>query len=147
MAMSDSSATQHARIFLPRDKHGRFVARPGATPRPARVSPLRSRDASGRARSLPLRDARGRFVAFSTTSAPSWYVFCADGYRIPGGDEARATAIDARPALESQPLPAARAMHRRRPAIQWDEIATWLLIATFVVVVGWHMLHLQLPNR
>lgn len=146
MAMTDSSATQRARILPPRDARGRFVARPGATLRPARTSPLRSRDASGRVRSLPSRDARGRFVAFSTMSAPSWYVFCADGYRIPG-DEVRATAIDARLARESQALPPARAMRRRRPAMQWDEIATWLLIATFVVVVGWQMLHLHRPNR
>jgi hypothetical protein len=147
MAMTYSSATQRARILPPRDARGLFVARPGATLRPARTSPLLSRDAAGRVRSLPSRDARGRFVAFSTTSAPSWYVFCADGYRIPGGDEVRATAIDARPAPESQPLPPARAVRRRRPAMQWDEIASWLLIATFVVVVGWHMLHLHLPNR
>ena len=147
MAMADRSAAQRARTLPPRDERGRFVARPGATPRPARVSPLRSRDAAGRVRSLPSRDARGRFVAFSTISAPSRYVFCADGYRIPGDDEVRATAIDARPDLESQPLPPARAMRRPRPAMQWDEIATWLLIATFVVVVGWHLVHLQLPNR
>ena len=31
--------------------------------------------------------------------------------------------------------------------MRWDEIATWLLITTFVVVVGWQMLHLHLPNR
>jgi hypothetical protein len=31
--------------------------------------------------------------------------------------------------------------------MQWDEAATWLLIAIFVVVVGWHGLHLQLPHR
>jgi hypothetical protein len=147
MAMFDSRATQRARILPPRDGRGRFVARPVATLKPARTSPLRSRDASGRVRSRPSRDARGRFVAFSTTPAPSWYVFCADGYRIPGDDEVRATAINARPVPESQPLPPARAMRRRCPAMQWDEIATWLLIATFVVVVGWHMIHLQLPNR
>ena len=74
-------------------------------------------------------------------------MFCADGYRIPGNDEVHAKAIDARLAPQSQPLPPARVMRRRRLAMQWDEIATWLLIATFVVVVGWHMLHLQLPNR
>jgi hypothetical protein len=84
---------------------------------------------------LPSRDARGRFVAFPTTSAPSWYVFCADGYRIPGD------------APQPQPLPPARVVRRRCPAMRWDEVATWLLIGTFVVIVGWHMFHLQLPNR
>ena len=74
-------------------------------------------------------------------------MFCADGYRIPGGDDVRATAVDVRPTPVSQPLPPARVMRHRRPAMQWDAIATWLLIATFVVMVGWHVLHLQLPNR
>jgi hypothetical protein len=100
---------------------------------------------SRRAHSLPSRDARGRFVAFPTTSAPSWYVFCVDGYRIPGNTEVIAVAVDARPA--PQPLPPARVVRSRRPAMQWDEIATWILIAVFVVVVGWHGLHLQLPHH
>ncbi|HEX8112843.1 MAG TPA: hypothetical protein VF516_34165 [Kofleriaceae bacterium] len=61
-----------------------------------------------------------------------------------------AMAVDARPAPQPQPLPPARVVRRRRPAMQWDEIATWILIAVFVVivvVVGWHLLHLQLPHH
>jgi hypothetical protein len=74
-------------------------------------------------------------------------VFCADGYRIPGNTEVMAIAVDARPAPQPQPLPPARVVRRGRPAMQWDEIATWILIAIFVVVVGWHLLHLQLPHH
>jgi len=149
MAMTDTdgSAAQRARNLPPRDARGRFVARPRATPRPASVSPSATRDAAGRARSLPSRDGRGRFVAFPTTSAPSWYVFCADGYRIPGPADMM-TSVDPRPAPQPEPLlPPARVLRRRRPAMRWDEVATWLLIATFFVVVGWQMLHLHLPNR
>ena len=143
----DGRATQRSRNLPPRDARGRFVARPGATPRTARVKPAAPRDASGHARTLPSRDARGRFVAFPTTSAPSWYVFCADGYRIPGNTEVMAMAVDARPAPQPQPLPLARVVRRGRPAMQWNEIATWILIAIFVVVVGWQLLHLQLPHH
>ncbi|HEX8112844.1 MAG TPA: hypothetical protein VF516_34170 [Kofleriaceae bacterium] len=84
MTETESRATQRARNLPPGDARGRSVARPGAAPKTARVAPAMPGDASGQALSLPSRDARGRFVAFPTTSAPSWYVFCADGYRIPG---------------------------------------------------------------
>jgi hypothetical protein len=141
--MTETESTPRARHLPPRDARGRFVARPGAMPKTVRVAPAAPCDASGRVCALPSRDARGRFVAFPTTEAPSWYVFCADGYRIPGHTEVMAMAVDAQP----QPLPPARVMRRRRPAMQWDEIATWILIAIFVIVVGWHMLHLQPPHR
>jgi hypothetical protein len=149
MAMSEieSRAIQRARNLPPRDARGRFVARPGATPKAAHVAPAVPRDASDRTRSLPSRDARGRFVAFPMTSAPSWYVFCADSYRIPGDAEVMAMAIDARLAPQPQPLPPARIVRRHRPPMRWDEIATWILIAIFVGVVGWYGLHLQLPHH
>jgi hypothetical protein len=139
--------TAPARTPQPRDARGRFVARPDVAPRALRVRRVPRRGASGRVRSLPSRDARGRFVAFPTTSAPSWYVFCADSYRIPGDMDVRPLQSDARPAAQPQPLPPARVVRRRRPRMQWDEVATWLLIAVFVVVVGWHGLHLQFPHR
>ena len=131
----------------PRDARGRFVARPGAAPRAARNDRLPPRGGSGRVRSVPSRDARGRFVAFPTTSAPSWYVLCADGYRILGDADVLPMQHDARPAPQPQPLPPARVVRRRRPPMQWGEVATWLLMAIFVVVVGWHGLHLQFPHR
>jgi hypothetical protein len=46
-----------------------------------------------------------------------------------------------------KPLPPARVVRRWRQLMQWDEVATWLLIAVFVVVVGWHGLHLRFPHR
>jgi hypothetical protein len=104
--------------------------------------------ASARTRPLPPRDAKGRFVAFTTTSAPSWYVFCADGYRIPG-DEVAATATqnEAQPATQPQPLPRARVVRRRRSPTQWQDVVSWILITLFVAVVGWRGLHLQVPHR
>src|SRR5215468_6674512 len=98
MTETDSRATQRARNLPPRDARGRLVARPGATLRTARVAPVVPRDTSGHARTLPSRDSRGRFVAFPTTSAPSWYVFCADGYRIAGHNAVMPMQMDARPA-------------------------------------------------
>jgi len=136
-----------ARTLPPRDARGRFVARPNATPRAPRARRLPPRGGSDRVRSLPSRDARGRFVAFPTTSVPSWYVFCADGYRIPSDMDVRLLQSDARQIAQPQPLPPARVVRRERPRMQWDEVATWLLIAVFVVVVGWHGLHLQFPHR
>jgi hypothetical protein len=78
---------------------------------------------------------------------PSWYVFCADGYRIPGASEVMAMTVDARPAPQPEPLPPARVVRRRRPAMQWDQIGAWILMATFVVVIGWRLFHLQMPHH
>jgi len=36
---------------------------------------------------------------------------------------------------------------RRRRPIDWAEVATWMLMAVFIVVVGWHGLHLPRPHR
>jgi hypothetical protein len=58
--------------------------------------------------------------------------------------EVMAMAVDARPVPQPQPLPPARVVRHRRPAMPWEEIGTWTLTAIFVVVVGWHLLHLQL---
>ena len=121
----------------------RFTARRGA----ARGWSPKRRDAGARARVLPSRDAHGRFVAFPTTSAPSWYVFCADAYRIPGDADVMPMQLTAPRVPAPQPLPPVRVVRRRRPRMQWDEVATWVLLALFVVAVGWHGLHLQFPHR
>ena len=72
-----------------RDAWRRFVAWPDQAREAPRAclcsqSPRDARDDPDRVHVMPSRDARGRFVAFPTTSAPRWYVFCAAGYRIPG---------------------------------------------------------------
>jgi hypothetical protein len=51
--------------------------------RPVRDGRYRGSEAA-RVRPLPSRDGRGRFVVYPTSDAPSWYVFCCDGYRIKG---------------------------------------------------------------
>jgi hypothetical protein len=104
-------------------------------------------DPIARIRILPPRDSRGRFVAFPTANAPSWYVFCTDCYRIPGAAEVMPMALDARPAPPPQQLPPARMVRRRRPLMRRDELLTWLLLALFVVVMGWYGLSLPVPQR
>jgi hypothetical protein len=127
MAVAQSARTH----TLPqRDARGRFMARPGTIPK------------APRARVLPSRDARGRFVSFPTTNAPSWYVFCADGYRILGAAEVMPMQIAERPVPQPQPPPPARAVHRRRPWMQRDEALFWLSMVLFVVAIGWYRLTL-----
>src|SRR4051794_36522358 len=125
--MTETVAVENgqARVLRLRGARGRFVAQPDAPRRATRRRTLPPLDGQGRAWTLPARDARGRFVAFPTTDAPSWYVFCADGYRIPGDAEVMARLIDARPEPQPTPLPPARVVHRRRPAMRWEEVATW----------------------
>ena len=133
------------RTLPPRDARGRFMAQPGAAPKAPRTHVLRSRDEHGRVRVLPSRDARGRFVSFPATNAPSWYVLGADAYRIPSEADILPHRLDVQPA--PQPLPVAKVVRRRRRPIDWAEVATWLLMAVFVVLVGWHGLHLERPHR
>lgn len=141
MEMFGPAARSYA--AAPGDVCGRFARRRGR----ARAYPPKPRDAGGRARVLPSRDAHGRFAAFPTIAAPSWYVFCAGTYRIPGDADVVPIHLSAPPVPASQPLPPARIVRRRRPPMQWDEVATWLLIAIFSFAVVWHGLHLQRPHR
>jgi hypothetical protein len=145
MMETEAIPSARTRILPPRDARGRFMARPSAAPKAPRVRAVPPRDARGRVRALPSRGARGRFVSFPMRNAPSWYVLCADGYRIPG--EAALMPIDTRPAPQPEPLPVARVMRRRRSSMQWDEWVTWLLMALFVVVVGWYGVHLPRPHH
>src|SRR5262249_55840548 len=106
MDMVEMATAPNARTHTlpPRDSRGRFVARSGTAPKAPRVRSLSQRDDRRRMRMLPPRDARGRFVSFPTTNAPSWYVFCADGYRIPDAAEVVSMQVSAPPAPPPQPL-------------------------------------------
>jgi len=97
-----------------------------------------------RARTMPSRDSRGRFVSFPTTDAPSWYVFCADGYRIPGEPPTDAIAPTAR-----QPLPRAVARSRRisRTRLTRADLLTYLVFVVGYIALLWYALHLPRPNR
>jgi hypothetical protein len=115
-----------------RDARGRFVARARVLARTPRV------------RKLPARDSRGRFVAFPTTQAPSWYVLCADGYRIPG--EPLTTPLPVSAPAAPQTLPRAT-VHTRRPRFTRTELQSALLLLLLIVVSAWYGLHLPAPHR
>lgn len=147
--MVEMAATPNARTHTlpPRDARGRFVARSGAAPKSPRVRSLSQRDDRRRTRALPPRDARGRFVSFPTTIAPSWYVFCADGYRIPDEAEVLPMQVSAPPALPPQPLPPARVVRRSRPRMNRDEVVNWLVMLLFLVGMYWYARSLPVPHR
>ena len=113
----------------------RSTARAGVTAKVART------------RTTPSRDSRGRFVSFPTTDAPSWYVFCADGYRIPGEPPTDAIAPSAPTAR--QPLPRAVARSRRisRTRLTRVDLLTYLVFVVGYIAVLWYGLHLPRPNR
>ena len=103
---------------------------------------------AARVRTMPTRDSRGRFVSFPTIDAPSWYVFCADGYRIPGepGPEAITPSAPAAP----QPLPRAVARSRRRTPrarLTRADLLTYLAFVVGYIAVLWYGLHLPRPYR
>lgn len=147
--MTETNATPSPRIrtLPPRDARGRFVARLSAAHGAPRVGSPMPRNDRGRVRALPSRDARGRFVAFPTTSAPSWYVLCADGYRIPGEAEVMPMHVSAPLAPPPQPLPSARVVRRRRPAMRRDEVVNWLVMLAFLVGMYWYAFSLPVPHR
>ena len=96
---------------------------------------------------MPSRDSRGRFVSFPTTDAPSWCVFCADGYRIPGEPLPEALASSALTAR--QPLPRAVARSRRTPRLRLTraDLLTYLVFVVGYIAVLWYGLHLPRPHR
>jgi hypothetical protein len=125
-----------------RDCRGRFVARPGI----ARVvvSSAPSSAPPRRPRPTPARDCRGRFVS-RTASAPSWYVFSADAYRIPG--EALPVALAA-PTISTGPAsPAVRKRPRKRPWFTRGDLESALLALFIVLVSLFYAAHLPRPQR
>src|ERR1044071_1169293 len=100
-----------------------------------------------RTRTMPARDSRGRFVSFPTTDAPSWYVFCADGYRIPGEPLPEVVAPVA--PTTRQPLPRAVARSRRTPRVRVTraQLLTYLVCVVGYLALLWYGLHLPRPHR
>jgi hypothetical protein len=101
-----------------------------------------------RTRTMPSRDSRGRFVSFSTTAAPSWYVFCAAEYRIPG----ETPSADILPVFPAAPQRLPRAIARWRRRISGTRLSradwlTYLVFAVSYVALAWYAFHLPPPHR
>lgn len=92
----------------------------------------------------PSRDSRGRFAAVPTSDAPSWYVFSAEGYRIPG--EPLPEVLVPSVAAPRAPLPRAVAQPRRSRVTQVDRL-TWLVFAVGYIAMLWYGLQLPRPHR
>lgn len=115
----------------PRDARGRFVAVTAGAAKPRRE------------RALPSRDSRGRFVAYPTIDAPSWYVFCCDGYRIPGEPPAPSAP------LITPVVPHALPRAIARPRCAWlvrSYLENAILFVLLVIAMALYWWHLQ-PAR
>src|SRR5262249_54421444 len=66
-------------------------------------------------------------------------------YRIPGEVDAPPIQVIERPA--PPPLPVARVLRRKAPAMRRDELMTWLGMLIFLVVVYWYGLSLPRPHH
>jgi hypothetical protein len=112
---------------------------PGARPANGGAHPTRPR-------TMPSRDSRGRFVSCPTSTAPSSYVLCTDGYRVPG-DLAPEAILPPEPTVR-QPLP--RAVAGSRPGCKRIDRADpwiWLVLIIGYLALGWYGLHLPRPHR
>lgn len=107
------------------------------TPRDIENSPQRRR-------TLPARDARGRFVAFPTTSAPSWYVLDAAAYRIP---EAAAEPEILPGRTAAPPRPRARRLAQWRAGGVGGDVRFALTMLVFVAVMFVYALQLPRPHH
>jgi hypothetical protein len=93
-------------------------------------------------RALPARDGRGRFVAYPTSQAPSWYVFSADCYRIPGEPAAPALPAVAAPVPNSL---SRRTTRTRRPWFTSSELQSAFLVLLVLIATAWYAV--RLPPR
>lgn len=100
-----------------------------------------------RTRTMLSRDSRGRFVSFPTTDAPSWYVFCADGYRIPGEPPTNAIAPSVPTARQPLPRAVARSQRIPRTRLSRADLLTYLAFVVGYIAVLWYGLQLPRPNR
>jgi len=114
-----------------RDAHGRFVASAAEAVKPRR------------ARALPSRDSRGRFVAYPTSDAPSWYVFCCDGYRIPEDQPAPPPPLIVPAAPRARPRAIARPW---RASLTRSYLENAISFVLFVIATTWYWWHLPPPR-
>jgi hypothetical protein len=96
-----------------------------------------------RVRTLPARDSRGRFVAFPTTNAPSWFVFCCDSYRIAGEPP---TTLSPKVAPRLPELPRA-IVRRRRPRVTQAQLENAVAFLLLMIVLAWYWWHLAPPHH
>jgi hypothetical protein len=94
-----------------------------------------------RVRALPARDSRGRFVAFPTTNAPSWFVFCCDSYRIAGEP-----AVPLLPAPSLHEFPHA-IVACRRPRVTRAHLENAIAFLLFMITLAWYWWHLPPPHH
>jgi len=88
---------------------------------------------------MPAQDSRGRFVAGARSEAPSWYVFSADAYRIPG----EAPQLPSLPTPSRAPaVPAASRTKIARRGHSRDLLHSGLLVVLILVVSGCYAVHL-----
>jgi hypothetical protein len=87
-----------------------------------------------RTRRCPARDSRGRFVAASTSHAPSWYVFCADLYRIPGEPEVVPQADPS----STPPVPTSSKARMCRTRFTRSALESYFLVLLVVIVSIWY---------
>lgn len=96
-----------------------------------------------RARALPARDSRGRFVAFPTSQAPSWYVLCIGGDRIPAPASPHAPVeVGAVSAVALHAIPRARL-----PLFPRGGLHSAFLVLLVIVVSAWYRIQLPVPSR
>jgi hypothetical protein len=91
-----------------------------------------------RVRTMPARDSRGRFVAGPRSEAPSWYVFSADAYRIPG-ETLPQPPVPAAPSAAPTPPRRTDSLERRRNR---DLLHSALLMLIILVASGCYAAHL-----
>lgn len=109
-----------------------------------RAACVRTKLPAPRVRKVPSRDSRGRFVAYATSTAPSWYVFCCEGYRIPGDAPAELLAPVAPVATN---MPASTRARKLRLRVQRTHLESLALVLLILIVSAWYGFQLPLPHR
>jgi hypothetical protein len=140
-----------------RDARGRFAARARSADEapsgPARTIGARASRGRGVAgmqgtpiarcmRALPPRDSRGRFVAFPTTAAPSWFVLCVGGDRVAA---APSTPIEA--GAQAPKVARSSAPRVWRPDFSRSGLHSAFLVMLVIVMSAWYRLQLPVPTR